>query len=230
MTTTATPENTGSPLFKPLRAALAGALWFGLAGPAAAALVTLDFDGFAPGAFTGPVFEDGFAIARPTGVLDSPAADDPGFVDIGGGDIGVWDSLNDGQHNAMGWTIGRDGGGLFKLVALSVIDLGGLGSGNTPPRFFKYSAVVDDAVVATVTRDLIFGFNEPVTVTVYPAAQAVAGIAMDTLLLSTLRSGSDHFVVTSVTLRTVPVPTTLPLLGIGLLAMASGRRSRREAV
>lgn len=226
MTTTATPEHAGNPLLKPkrLRAALAGALLFGLAAPASATLVTLDFDGFAPGAFTGPVFEDGFAIARPTGAFDSPNADDPGFVTVGNGDIGVWDSLNDGQHNAMGWTIARADGGLFNLVSLSVIDLGGLGSGSTPPRIFEYRAIVNDTVVAAVTRDMIFGFNEPVAVTAYPAAQAVAGVAMDALLLGTLRSGNDRFVVTSVTLETVPVPATLPLLGLGLLAMRAGRR------
>jgi len=180
--------------------------------------VTIDFDSALLGSFTS-FTEDGFTITQ------FDLGDPQNIADTGDGNHALVDG---NPFNVFGAasiiTILGPAGMLFDLVSLDVADLLGNSLGGGGVVGGGYRIEVGNTVFSP-TIAAVYSPTSSVFTTVYPTGlTGLNSLAINIVSLG----GFDNFAVDNIVLRytKVPEPSTLALLGFGLIGMGLVRRRR----
>lgn len=187
--------------------AMAGAMLVLIAGTAAQAMTTLDFNGQAIGPF-GLITEQGFDFTF-VGFGDPQAV-----RNIGAGNNALVDS-NINNNSGAEVTVSRSGGGLFDLISLDLLNFGNMTTLGTNFR----------VVVAGVNHSL-----NPGTTPLMPNLMGISSFNINIVSGGpAMDLGVDNIVVQVPAppggAVPEPVTATLGLMGLGVLGMATRRRA-----
>ncbi|WP_177417969.1 hypothetical protein [endosymbiont of Lamellibrachia barhami] len=176
----------------------------------------ISFDGFTPGATFGMgtvLSEAGFDFTQAGGGISGS----PRFVDVGGGNIGIEDSIDDVYGQWIGFS--RDDGGDF--IFDSVTGLNRI-IGLTPVEGIWVNGYLGGALVA---QDKFFPTTN--TPTLF-AASNLLGLVLDEVKIahSYYVPFNEDVVLTAVQLTQIPEPVSWLIFTVGLLGLARSKEKR----
>lgn len=176
----------------------------------------ISFDGFTPGSTFGMgtvLSEAGFDFTQAGGGISGS----PRFVDVGGGNIGIEDSIDDVYGQWIGFSRGDGGDFTFD----SVTGLNRI-TGLTPVEGIWVNGYLGGALVA---HDKFFPTTD--TPTLF-AASNLLGLILDEVKIahSHYVPFNEDVVLTAVQLTQIPEPVTWLLFTAGLLGLARSKEKR----
>jgi hypothetical protein len=180
------------------------------AGQVQAAVITIDFDGFAPSSAFGGGVEDGFIV----GSISGPVA-------VNGDYLGPRSGINSIHHDAgqlASFSLSNTIGEKFTLSSF----FAGSAFGGADPLTLK--GYLNGSLVGTD----VFDPNPPSSYMFFTPTN-LSGVIMDLLVFEMGPAGPGPTHIDDIELNTVPEPTSMAIFGLGTFAMAYRARRKSKA-